>query len=110
MKSIRIPGAVTPVAAIGSAFAALTCCLPWGIGAAMASLGVGAFFGEFQVWFLILSVVLLVVGFVQVLRDKECSRRRSRTQIVLLGIAALVVLAVVFLPQWVAGLLVGRFH
>jgi hypothetical protein len=29
MKSVRIPGAVTPMAAIASAFAALTCCLPW---------------------------------------------------------------------------------
>ncbi|HWG20444.1 MAG TPA: hypothetical protein VG225_07925 [Terracidiphilus sp.] len=110
MKNVRIPGAVAPAAAIASAFAALTCCLPWGIGAALATLGVSAFFGEFQVWFLILSILLLGVGFFQVLRSKEGCPRRSRTQIVLLGIAALVVLAIVFLPQWVAGLLVGRFH
>lgn len=108
MKGIRTSAAVTPTAATLAALATLTCCLPWGIGAALGALGLSVFFAQFQVWFLILAVVLLFLGLFQVLRTGQNCRRRSRTEITLLGIAAIVVIAVVLFPQLVAGILVGH--
>jgi hypothetical protein len=108
MKGIRASTAITPAAAIASALTTLTCCLPWGIGAAFGALGLSAVFASFQIWFLILSVVLLFVGLFQVLRRGPGCRHRSGAEIILLSIAAAVVVAIVLFPQWVAGLLVGR--
>jgi predicted branched-subunit amino acid permease len=108
VKNIRVSATLTPAVAIASASATLWCCLPWGIGAALgAALGLSVFFGRFQVWFLILSVALLLLGLFQVLRRRSC-QRRSRTEVALLSIAAAVVVAIVLFPQWVAGLLVGH--
>lgn len=107
MKSIRTSAALTPAAAALSALATLTCCLPWGIGAAAGALGLSVLLARFQVWFLILSIALLFLGFFQVLRTPKCERR-SRVEITLLCIAAVVVIAIILLPQWVAGLLVGH--
>ncbi len=100
--------AVTPTAAILSALATLTCCLPWGIGAALGTLGLSVVFARFQVWFLILSVALLFFGLFQVLRKRPGCEWRSRMEIALLSIAAVVVIAIALFPQWVAGVLVGH--
>jgi hypothetical protein len=108
MKGIRSSAVLTPTAAVVSALATLTCCLPWGIGAALGALSLSVFIAKFQVWFLALSLLLLAVGVFQVLRKGASCRKRSRVEITLLSIAAAVVLAVVLFPQWVAGLLVGR--
>jgi len=110
MKSTRVPAALAPTGAIVSALATLACCLPWGIGAALGALGLSVFFAEFQIWFLILAVVLLFLGFFQLLRKGASCERRSRTQIVLLSIAAVVVIAVVLFPQWIAGLLIRESY
>lgn len=106
MKAVRATSALTPVAAVMSALAALACCLPWGLAAAMGALGLSAFFTRFQVEFLVLSVVLLAVGLIQILRRGRTCRRRSRIEIALWTIAAIIVLAIVLFPQWVASLLV----
>jgi hypothetical protein len=83
-------------------------CLPWGIGAALGAMGLSVFFVRFQIWFLALSVLLLFGGFFQVLHKGSSCKRRSRVEIILLGIAAVVVIGIVLFPQWVAGLLVGH--
>ena len=106
MKGTRTSAVVTPAAAVVSALATLSCCLPWGIGAALGALGLSVFFARFQNWFMILSVLLLFFGLFQVLRKGPNCRRRSRVEITLLTIAAVVVTAVVLFPQWVASLLV----
>ena len=108
MKGKRTFAVLTPTAAVASALATLTCCLPWGIGAALGALGLSVFFAKFQVWFLALSVLLLFLGLFQVLRTGASCTKRSRVEITLLSIAAAIVLAVVLFPQWVAGLLAGR--
>ena len=108
MRGLRTSMALTPAAAIVSALATFTCCLPWGIGAALGTLGLSVVFARFQVWFFVLSVVLLFVGLYQVLRKGPGCQRRSRTEIALLSIAAVTVIAIVLFPQWVAGLLVGH--
>lgn len=108
MKGVRASAALAPAGAIASALATLACCLPLGIGAALGALGLSVFFARFQIWFLILSVALLFLGLFQVLRKGRSCRRRSRAEITLLSIAAVVVIAIVLFPQWVAGLIVGH--
>lgn len=108
MKDVRTSAVLTPAAAIVSALATLICCLPWGIGAALGAVGLSVFFVKFEMWFLVLAVALLFLGLFQILRKGQSCRRRSRIEIVLLSIAAAVVIAVVFFPQWVAGVLVGH--
>lgn len=108
MKETRVSAMLTPAAAIVSALATLTCCLPWGIGAALGALGLSPLFARFQIWFLLLSILLFVFGIFQVLRRGPNCRRRSRVEITLLGIAAVVIIAIVLFPQWVAGVLVGH--
>ncbi|MFZ3364208.1 MAG: hypothetical protein WA153_12250 [Candidatus Acidiferrales bacterium] len=56
-------------------------------------------------WFLGLSVVLLGVGFFQVYRGVKCRARQSRIALVVLGVAAALVVSLLFFPQVLAGLL-----
>jgi hypothetical protein len=42
------------------------------------------------------------------LRKRPGCERRSRTEIALLSIAAVLVIAIALFPQWVAGVLVGH--
>lgn len=108
MKAIRTSIVLAPSAAVLSALATLACCLPWGIGTALGALGLSVIFVKFQVWFLLISVLLLFLGLFQVLRKEPSCTKRSGVEIIMLSIAAAVVLAVVLFPQWMAGLLVGR--
>lgn len=108
MKGIRASTALTPAAAIVSALTMLACCLPWGIGAALGALGLSVVFATYQVWFLFLSVALLLLGLFQVLRKRAGCQRRSRVEMAWLTVAAIVVALIVLFPQWVAALFVGR--
>ena len=111
MRSIRASATFVPAAAIVSALSTLACCLPWGIGAALGTLGLSIIFARFQLWFIVLSIVLLCLGLFQVMRTgRSCSRRRSRAEIALLSIAAGIVIAIILFPEWVAGLFVGRLR
>ncbi len=111
MKSVRGSVTIAPVAAVLSAVSALACCLPWGIGAALGALGLSVFYARFQMWFIVLSLLLLCLGLFQVMRTgRSCSLRRSRAEITLLCIAAAIVIAIILFPEWVAGLFVGRIR
>jgi hypothetical protein len=46
MRSIRASATFAPPAAIVSALSTLACCLPWGIGAAIGTLGLSVFFAR----------------------------------------------------------------
>jgi hypothetical protein len=82
-----------------------------GIGAALGTLGLSVFFAKFQMWFLVLSLVLLCLGLFQVMRTgRSCSSRRSRVEIALLSISAAIVISIILFPEWVAGLFVGHFR
>jgi hypothetical protein len=58
-------------------------------------------------WLLVISVVLLVVGFAQLYVGKSACRRRSRLSVALLWIAVFVVVLVIIFPQVIASLLAG---
>lgn len=108
MKGVRALTAIAPVAAAMSALATLSCCLPWGIGAALGAFGLSVFVARFQLEFIALAVVLLGVGLIQMVRLRRSCRRSSRVEIALWWVAAVVVLVVVLFPEWVAALLAAH--
>ena len=95
---------VTPVAAVVSALSTMVCCLPSGIAAAAGAAGLGALLEPLRPWLVGLSIVLLVVGFVQLYRSNRSCQRRSPVSIVLFLISAIVVLGVIVFSQITAGL------
>jgi hypothetical protein len=102
---MRIIERLTPVAAAVSALATLACCLPLGIAGAVGALGLGVALEFLRPWLLGLAVILLGFGSWQLYRGKRTCRRRSRLSLVLMGIAGLVVCAVILFPQKLAELM-----
>jgi hypothetical protein len=97
-----------PLMAILSAMGSLACCLPFAFLAAFGAAGASAVFAALRPWLLVLSAVLLAIGFVQLYRGGKSCRRRSITSIALFWMAVAVFLAMLFFPQQVAGLLAGH--
>ncbi len=98
----------TIVASLGAMIASLLtlgCCLPLPFLGAAGIAGASVYLSAARPWLLGLSVILLGVGFFQVYRGMKCRVRQSRTALVLLGVAALVIVLVLLFPQVVAGLL-----
>jgi hypothetical protein len=95
---------VTPVAAALTSVATLVCCLPTGFVAAAASVSLSSVVATYQRWFLGASVILLVVGMVQLQRVQRTCTRRPYGSIVVFGVSAAIVLLVALFPQLVAGI------
>lgn len=93
--------------ALTAALISLTCCLPFSIPAALGLAGLSIFAGANQAWLIGASFLLLGIGVIQLRRQPAC-QRRSSTGIVLLGVAAALVAAVMLLPQSIAGFLADR--
>lgn len=97
------------VMAILSALGSLACCLPFAFLAAFGAASAGAVFAALRPWLLVLSAILLVIGFVQLYRGGKSCRRRSLASIAIFWVAVVVFLAMLFFPQQFAGLLAGHF-
>jgi hypothetical protein len=95
---------ITPIAAAVSAVATLLCCLPVGFAAAGATASLGAVALSYRPWFLGASMLLLIVGVVQVSRVHRTCPTRNRASIVILSVSAIIVLLVIFFPQVIATL------
>ena len=95
---------VTPIAAVTGALATLLCCLPIAFATAAATASMAAAVSELRPWLLGASVVLVVIGFVQVYRRKVCERRNPVT-LALLWISAAIVAIVILFPQAIAGVI-----
>ncbi|MFZ0335675.1 MAG: hypothetical protein WAN10_08305 [Candidatus Acidiferrales bacterium] len=98
----------TTAASLGamvSSLLTLGCCLPLPFLGAAGLVGASVFLSAARPWFLGLSVVLLGVGFFQVYRGVKCRARQSRIALVVLGVAAALVVSLLFFPQVLAGLL-----
>jgi len=85
----------------------LGCCLPLPFLGAAGLAGTSVVLSAARPWLLGLSVILLGVGFFQVYRGMKCRARQSRIALVLLGVAAVLVVFLLFFPQVLAGLLAG---
>jgi hypothetical protein len=96
---------LTPVAAALSALAAFACCVPIGLVGAFGILTAGSMFAPVQRWFLPAATVLLAVAAVQLWRGQRvCRTRGRRFGLAVFGLSAMIVLAVLLFPQFVAGL------
>ena len=83
----------------------LGCCLPLPFLGAAGLAGASVVLSAARPWLLGLSVILLGVGFFQAYRGMKCRARQSRIALVLLGLAAVLVIFLMFFPQVLAGLL-----
>jgi len=103
MANWKIAG--VSVGAMLSSLLALGCCLPLPFLGAAGLAGASVFLSAARPWLLGLSVILLAAGFFQVYRGTKCRARQSRTALVLLGFATILVVFLLFFPQVMAGLL-----
>lgn len=104
---MRVVERASPIAAIVAALSSLACCLPLSFLGAAALLGTSARVQAFRPWLLGVSILLLVVGFVQLyLRRGQCPRR-SRISVAIFWIATATVLLLILFPQIIASILAG---
>jgi hypothetical protein len=88
------------------AIAALACCLPLGLAGALGVLALSTMFETVQPWFLAIAAILLGVGAVQAFRSRgACRRRASSFSLAVLGLSAVIVVAVLAFPQRLAAFL-----
>src|SRR5687767_36187 len=92
---------LAPAAAMTAALFSISCCIPFGITAALGLAGISMFASKYQLGLIIASVLLLIAGVIQLVRKPAC-QHRSRTSIVLLCISAVLVTAVTVFPQSIA--------
>src|SRR6266496_3910418 len=102
---MRVAERLAPVGAAVTALATLACCLPFGIAGAVGALGLSVVLASLQPWFIGLSVIFLGVGVFQLYRGQKSCQRRSRLSLVLFGLSAAIVVAVLAFPQKVAELM-----
>lgn len=102
-------GISASLAAILSSVATISCCLPLGFAAALGAGAASAFFTALRPWLLVLSVVLLGLGFWQQHRAKQCSIRGRLSGNVLLWTALVVVVGMILFPQEIAAFIADRF-
>lgn len=100
---------MAPLLAILSTIGSLACCLPFAFLAAFGAASASAVFATLRPWLLVVSAVLLAIGFVQLYRGGKSCPRRSTMSVAVFWVAVIVFLAMLFFPQQVAGLLVGHF-
>jgi uncharacterized membrane protein len=85
------------IAAVASALAALSCCLPLGTFAlAAVSAGAAGFLLSLQPYLIAFSVLMLVAGFVQACRQRQCGRRRRALNAAVLLFSTGLVAAMLF--------------
>ena len=96
---------LAPVAAVVSALSCMACCLPLGFAAAAGFAGVGVVLEPLRPWLMGVSAALLLFGMWQIYRRPKACRPRSRASLVVFWTSAVVVLALIVAPQWVAGFL-----
>jgi len=99
---------VASSAALVSAVAALSCCLPLlPFVAAAGFAGSSALFTALRPYLLGASVLLIAFGFYQAHRAKQCNCRPSKLSTTVLWFSAVVIAVTIFFPQAVAALLAG---
>jgi hypothetical protein len=102
---MRVTERLASVGAALSALATLACCLPLGIAGAVGALGLSVALERLRPWLIGLSVVLLGLSFWQLHRGRKRCRRRSPLSLILFGLCAAIVLAVILVPQKLAELI-----
>ena len=96
---------IAPVTAAVASLATIACCLPMGFAAAAVTASLGMAVAAYQAWFLGASVVLLLLGGVQLRQAQKACATRGNSSLVVFGISAVIVLGVALFPEVIAGLL-----
>ena len=96
---------VAPVAAAVTGLASLACCFPLGFAAAAATASLSTIAAAYQPWFVAASIVLLLVGVVQLRQVQKSCARRPYSSLIVFGVCAAIVVLVVLFPQVLAGVL-----
>jgi FtsH-binding integral membrane protein len=96
---------VAPVMAAVTSVATLACCLPMGFAAAAVTASLSMAVAAYQPWFLGASVVLLLVGGVQLRQTQRTCGTRAHSSLIVFGTSAVIVVLVVLFPDVIAGLL-----
>lgn len=96
---------VAPVMAAVASLGTIACCLPMGFAAAALTGSLSMAVAAYQPWLLGASVLLLLVGGVQLRRTQRACGRRSYSSLILFSLSAVIVVLVVLFPQVIAGLL-----
>jgi len=96
---------VASLAALGSVIAASSCCLPLlPFLVAAGAAGTSAFVAQLRPYLLVLSVLLIAVGFYKSWRAKQCNCKPSWISSFLLWFSAVAVFVFIFFPQVIANL------
>ena len=96
----------TPVAAVIAAFSTLGCCLPLGFLGAAGLARMSFRLQAARLWLLGCSLILLVLGFIQLYRRNQCGKR-SPLSVALFWCSLTVVILIMLFPQVIASLLAG---
>ena len=96
---------VAPVLAAVTSLATIACCLPVGFAAAAVTASLSMAVAAYQPWFLGASVVLLLVGGVQLHQTQRACGTRPYSSLIVFGLSAVIVVLVVLFPDVIAGLL-----
>jgi hypothetical protein len=96
---------VAPVMAAVTSLVTLACCLPMGFAAAAVTASLSMAVAEYQPWFLGASVVLLLVGAVQLRQTQRACGKRAFSSLLVFGLSGVIVVLVVLFPDVIAGLL-----
>ena len=82
---------VAPVMAALTGLATIACCLPMGFAAAAVTASVGLAVAAYQPWFLGVSVLLLIVGAVQLGRKQRACGTRSYSSLIVFSLSGVIV-------------------
>jgi hypothetical protein len=96
---------VAPVIAAVTSLTTIACCLPMGFATAAVSASLSMAVEAYQPWFLGASVLLLLVGRLQLRQTQRACGRRSYSTLIVFSLSAVIVVLVVVFPQVIAGLL-----
>jgi len=96
---------VAPVMAALTGLATIACCLPMGFAAAAVTASLTMAVAAYQPWFLGASVVLLMVGAVQLRQTQRACATRAYSSLIVFSVSAVIVVLVVLFPEVIAGLL-----
>jgi hypothetical protein len=93
---------IAPVMAAVTGLATIACCLPLGFAAAAVTTSLGMTMAAYQPWFLGASVLLLLVGAVQLRQTQRACGTRSYSSLIVFGLSAVIVVLVVLFPEVIA--------
>jgi hypothetical protein len=79
-----------PVMAAVTSLATIACCLPVGFVAAAVTAGLSMAVAAYQPWFLGASVLLMLVGAVQLRQTQRACGTRSHSSLIVFGISAVI--------------------